>query len=291
MYAAAKGNTNILNQLFRQKDIRISQTDALGRTPLFYSIYAPSTEAARLLLQKGENLNQVEKYGNTPLMYAIKAQKDPIALFFIQQGASLAQADNQGATAFTLAPVYLPGSATEKVLGVKQQTLQANALQEQAARLANVRELEQQLREDEAKVQQLKQQQVANLQNQSLQEQARLQNIAHAQQVKAQLQQQSKNSAIQEQARLQNIAHAQQVKAQLQQTKALQPTVTQTIDNDPEIIALQRQLEALKAQKAAALQKANNVVNQTRTNAVYYDALGRPIATSYTTTTHQVTRR
>lgn len=163
MYAAAKGNKKILKQLLKQKTLQLGQTDSLGRTALFYSVYAPSTDSARLLLKKGENINKVDQMGNTPLMYAIKAKKDPIALFFIQQNASLLQTDDQGATAFTLAHAHLPGSETEKALNIKQPSLQQDMLQEQAARLADVRELEQQLRSEEAQIQQLKQEQIPTL--------------------------------------------------------------------------------------------------------------------------------
>ena len=272
MYAAAKGNTAILDQLLHQKSLQPNYTDALGRTALFYSIYAPSTESAKLLLTDN-NINAADQHGNTPLLYAIKAQKDPMALFFIQQGASLVKADNQGATAFMLAPLYLPGSATEKVLQVKKQSLQADALQEQAARLADVRALEQQLRAEEAQVQQLKTQQFTNLQNKTLQEQERLRNIAHAQQVKTQLQQAKvlrpvSAQTMQQEQRLQNIARAQQVKAEMQQAKMRQP---------------------LSVQKATTFQRANNAANQTtRTNVVYYDAFGRPVTTTTTTTTRQI---
>lgn len=241
MYAAAKGNEEILSQLLRQKNLQHNQKDAVGRTPLFYSVYAPSVESARTLLREGENLNQTDQYGNTPLLYAIKAKKDSIASFFIQQGASLTKADSQGATAFTLAPVYLPGSATAATLKAKQRSLQQDMLQEQASRLSNVRELEQKLRAEEAQVQQLRQQQAI-----PLQEQERIRNISKAQQVKAELQAQ---------------------KLQQQQRQLLQqPAVVQnTLDNDPEIAALQRQLDEIKAKKAALYNTTTTVYQTTTT--------------------------
>ncbi len=157
MYAVAKDNLNILNRLFRQKTIRLHQPDDLNRTPLFYSIYAPTTQSAHQLLLRGADINHVDLQGNTPLMAAILAQDDQKALFFLShEECNIGAINRQGENAFTLAGKKLPGSMTQGVLRVKLQGVQQQTLQEQAARLAEVRNLEQQLAQEEAHIRALK---------------------------------------------------------------------------------------------------------------------------------------
>jgi len=197
MRAAAKGESAIVALLLKRKDIDLTLTDLQGRSALFYSAFAPTAETAQQILTKNSSdLELKDNAGNTPLLAAIQAKNDQTALYFIQQGANPSVSNKQGHTAFTLAPVYLPDSSTQSVLQVKQQTLYQQALQDKAAKLANVKELEQQLANDEAAVYQLRSQQV--------------------------------------------------------RTNAY----SDEVENDPEVVALQKQLNALKAQKAAKLQQA-----------------------------------
>lgn len=157
MYAAAKGDSGILNRLFRQKTIRLHQPDDVNRTPLFYAIYAPSTQPAQQLLLRGADINHVDLQGNTPLMAAILARDDQKALFFLSHEECNPSAVNrQGENAFTLASKNLPGSMTQSVLRVKLQGVQQQTLQEQAARLAEIKDLEKKLAQQEDHIKTLK---------------------------------------------------------------------------------------------------------------------------------------
>ena len=176
MRAAAKGDSNTVALLLKQKTINPSITDIQGRDAVFYSVFAPTTVTAQQLLPKNPaSLNLVDNVGNTPLLAAIQAKNDKTALYFVQQGADLTATNQQGNTAFMLAPVYLPGSMTEKVLQVKQQAAYQKALQDQAAKLANVKELEQQLAEEEETVKQLQMQEEEQKAAEKRAEQERLQ--------------------------------------------------------------------------------------------------------------------
>lgn len=209
MRATAKDNEEIMTILLKDKSSKLFQKDFQGRDAFIYSAFAPTPQAATLLLQHGADLETRDLKNNTPLLTAIQAKNDRMALFFIQQGADLTATNTQGQTAFTLAPVYLPDSMTEKVLQVKQQEIQQQALQEQAAQLARVRELEQQLAEQEARAQELLEQQNRELEQQRLAEQERLKEVYE-----------------------------------------------QEVESDPDVLALQEQLEALKAKKVSQKQQA-----------------------------------
>lgn len=216
MRASAKNRQDCVDILLKQKNINADLKDFQGRTAITYSVYAEEVAPAQALLKAGADINTRDSASNTPLMGAIKAKNDRMALFLIQQGADLTAANTSGENAFTLAEEYLPKSMTANVLGVKKSEAYQQALQIQAQKLADVRTLEQQLAEEEALVQQLKDEQEA-------------------------------------QARAEAEAQAAALRAQIEQE--YQAKVAEQMQNDPELVRLQQQLEAAKAQKEAALQE------------------------------------
>ena len=161
MRASAKDYKNCQKILLRQKGIEVNAKDNLGRNAVTYGVYAPEVDVVQNLISAKADINNVDLQGNTPLINAIKAKNDRTAVFLIQQRANLTTANQAGETAFTLAPVYLPNSGTTRVLGVKQPGAQQQALQVEAAKLAEVRDLEEQLAKDEQRVQELRAQAAA----------------------------------------------------------------------------------------------------------------------------------
>lgn len=216
MRASAKNRQDCVEILLKQKNINADLKDFQGRTAITYSVYAEEVAPAQALLKAGADINTRDSASNTPLMGAVKAKNDRMALFLIQQGADLTAANASGENAFTLTEEYLPQSMTANVLGVKKAEAYQQALQIQAQKLADVRTLEQQLAEEEALVQRLKDEQEA-------------------------------------QARAEAEAQAASLRAQIEQE--YQAKVAEQMQNDPELVRLQQQLEAAKAQKEAALQE------------------------------------
>ena len=159
MRASGKDRKECQKILLRQKGIDVNAQDKLRRNAVTYGAYAPEVEIEQNLVAAKADINNVDAQGNTPLMNAIKAKNDRTAVYLIQQGAVLTAANQDGETAFTLTSVYLPNSSTARVLGVKQPAAQAQALQVEAAKLAEVRDLEEQLAKEEADLAQLKAQQ------------------------------------------------------------------------------------------------------------------------------------
>lgn len=216
MRASAKNRQDCVNILLRQKGINPNLKDFQDRTALIYSVYADELAPTQALLKAGADLNVRDSSQNTPLMSAIKAKNDRAALFFIQQGAELTAVNSSGENAFMLTDEYLPNSMTANVLKVKKAESYQDALQLQAQKLAEVRTLEQQLAQEEARVKELQEQQAA----------------------KAQQEAQAKEAALRA-----------QLEAEYQEKAA------QAMQNDPELIRLQQQLDAAKAQRQAAMQE------------------------------------
>lgn len=216
MRASAKNRQDCVNILLRQKGINPNLKDFQDRTALIYSVYADELAPTQALLKAGADLNVRDSSQNTPLMSAIKAKNDRAALFFIQQGAELTAVNSSGENAFMLTDEYLPNSMTANVLKVKKAESYQDALQLQAQKLAEVRTLEQQLAQEEARVKELQEQQAA----------------------KAQQEAQAKEAALRA-----------QLEAEYQEKAA------QAMQNDLELIRLQQQLDAAKAQRQAAMQE------------------------------------
>ena len=214
MRASAKNRQECQKILLKQKGIEVNAKDNLGRSVVTYSAYAPELEPIKELVGAKADINAADNQGNTPLMNAIKAKNDRTAVYLIQQGALLTAVNQAGDTAFTLTPQFLPNSATSRVLGVKQVSVEQQALQVEAEKLAALQELEAQLASDEQTVSQLQADKAAEI----------------SQQVAAQ---------------------EAEVRAKVAQEYQAQ---TAALENDPEIQRLQQQLEAAKAKKAAALQ-------------------------------------
>lgn len=218
MRSSSKNHQACQQELLRQKTIDVNAKDNQGRNAVTYSAYAADTLPAKELLAAKADINTADLQGNTPLMSAIKAKNDRTAVFFIQQGAALTPVNVAGESAFTLTQHYLPNSATSNVLGVKQAGVQQQALQVEAEKLAAVRDLEQQLAQQEAAISQLQEEQANQL------KQA----------------QEAKEAEV-------RAALAQEYEAK-----------TAALENDPELQRLQQQLEEAKAQKAAALEAEMN---------------------------------
>ena len=224
MRASAKNRQDCVNILLRQKGIDPNLKDFQDRTALIYSVYADELAPTQALLKAGADLNVRDSLQNTPLMSAIKAKNDRAAMFFIQQGAELTAVNASGENAFMLTEEYLPESMTANVLKVKKAESYQDALQLQAQKLAEVRTLEQQLAQEEALVKSLQQEQAA----------------------KAQQEAQAKEAALRA-----------QLEAEYQEKAA------QAMQNDPELIRLQQQLDAAKAQRQAAMQEEEEQLNKT----------------------------
>ena len=216
MRASAKNRQDCVNILLRQKGINPNLKDFQDRTALIYSVYADELAPTQALLKAGADLNVRDSSQNTPLMSAIKAKNDRAALFFIQQGAELTAVNSSGENAFMLTDEYLPNSMTANVLKVKKAESYQDALQLQAQKLAEVRTLEQQLAQEEARVKELQEQQAAK---------------------------------AQQEAQAQEAALRAKLEAEYQEKAA------QAMQNDPELIRLQQQLDAAKAQRQAAMQE------------------------------------
>ena len=193
-------------------------TDSQGRSALTYSTYSEDAQAAKKLLAAGANIDQRDIAYNTPVMNAVKAKNDRAALLLIQQGADLTAVNNAGDNVFTLTEATLPQSATAKVLGVKRAAAYQQAVTLEKKKQAEMLSLEEQLAQQEAALEQLKN--------------------AEANRLKEE--QQAKEQAVRS-----------QLEAEYQTRSA-------ALENDPEILALQQQLEAAKAQKEAALQQEMN---------------------------------
>ena len=138
-------------------------------------------------------------------MHAIKNQNDKAALLLVKQDVDLSAHNNNAQDAFTLAAVFMPNSPVMKVLEVKkstvlqqqlaaraaaqelanqeQETLRAQAKAVADEKLAEIKELEAQLHEEEALVQQLQK------------EQAQAQVAQIRQQVEAEMQEQDEELA------------------------------------------------------------------------------------------------
>lgn len=262
MHAAAKNREECLAILLRQNNINVNLADSQGRTALTYSAYAEDAQAAKKLIAAGANIDQRDIAYNTPVMNAVKAKNDRVALLFIQQGADLTAVNNAGDNVFTLTEILLPQSATAKVLGVKRAAAYQEAVKIENKKRAEVLSLEEELAQQEAALEQLK--------------------TIEANRLKEE--QQAKEQAVRS-----------QLEAEYQTRAA-------ALDNDPDIVALQQQLEAAKAQKEAALQQemnqrlnkemgvattqAETTVNQVKTTATKASNQAKQTATKAKQTTN-----
>lgn len=159
MRAAAKGDTNCSSILTRRPDIDLEEKDVQGRTALIYTAYAPTANVTAQLIKRGANMNATDHAGNTALSTALTLKNEAVANYLIEQGA-----DTVRANTLAVAQQYMPASsATQKIAGETDRAYQ-EALQQEAASLAQVRELEAQLMQDEARVEQLRAQHKADAQ-------------------------------------------------------------------------------------------------------------------------------
>ncbi len=228
MRAAAKGNDDCAAAFLRLPEINLEQKDAQGKTALIYTAYAPTANVTAQLLKRGANVNATDNSGNTALSTALALKNEAVANYLLEQGA-----DTVRANTLAVAQQYMPeSSTTQKIAGQADQAYQ-NALQQEAASLAHVRELEAQLLEDEARVEQLRAQHkedaqefITELQTQSHQavQEAELaptvlqEEISEAQQQAAANAQALRNQAVAEKEAWENSAKAAQEK-KLTQTK------------------------------------------------------------------------
>ena len=159
MRVCAKGYAGSAAVLLRQPEISLEQKDAQGKTALIYTAYAPTANVTAQLLKRGADINAIDNSGNTALSTALALKNEPVANYLIEQGA-----DTSRANALAVARQYMPTSvATQKIAGQTNRAYQ-RALQDEAISLAHVRELENQLMQDEAMVEQLRAQHQADAQ-------------------------------------------------------------------------------------------------------------------------------
>ena len=155
MRAAAKGHEACVNTLLRSTDINLEQKDAQGKTALIYSAYAINPQIAASLLHGGANINAADNNGNTALITALAVPNEAVASYLTQQGADTTRANLQGVSPLAAAQETLPASNTAREIEGKTNQAYQEALQVEAARLATVRQLEEQLAQDEERVRQL----------------------------------------------------------------------------------------------------------------------------------------
>lgn len=228
MRATSKNQQDCIEILLREKKtVNPNEKDSQGRSALTYAVYSEDLTPAQQLLAANADLNVADNNGNTPLMNAIKAKNDRAALLFIQNGADLTLLNAEGKNAFALAEEFLPQSSTINVLNVKKKTIEEQAMQVQAQKLAEVRALEEELASQEALVKQLQDEQKAK-------EEAAAKAAKEAEEAAK---------------RAEEEAVRAEVEAQFQEQAA-------ALESDPELVRLQQQLEAARAQKQAALQEA-----------------------------------
>jgi len=158
MRAVAKGDQDMINLLLKQRNIDMTLKDAQGRTALMYSAYAPNVTGAEILLDRGMNMDAQDDLGNTALLNAIQAQNDQVALYFLNQGADISKINHQYQDAWTLAEAFLPNSETAKELQQHHKELYQQALQNEAAALSKMQQLESELAKDNQRVQKMQQQ-------------------------------------------------------------------------------------------------------------------------------------
>lgn len=156
MLALKKKNIDCANLLLKQKNINVNLKDNAGNTAANYAAKLASIAPAQKLVAANVDLSVADSDGNTPLMNAVIAKQDRTALLFVQNNAPLTPINNNGENVFNLVDKYLPDSMTANVLSVKRTLAYQTALQDEAAKLAQVRELEQTLAAQEAQLAELK---------------------------------------------------------------------------------------------------------------------------------------
>ena len=234
MRAVTQADTDCASLLLRQKDILTELRDAEGKTALMYSVQSPNPSMVTQLVRRGADMNAVDNAGNSALMLALANQNADIANYLVQQGADTLRTNMEGVNALTAAEQYVPAAQITKTLEGNTDEAYQKALQVQAASLAQVRQLEAQLAQDEAVVQQLRAAQEQALGNaQALRDQAAEQiakEQAHAQALtqstaETLAQQQAQAYALEQQA-LDAQNAVKQTAADSQ--KAVEKTVTNT---------------------------------------------------------------
>ncbi len=258
MRAASKGHEDCVNALLRSTNINLEQKDAQGKTALIYSAYAPNTQIAASLLRRGANINATDNRGNTALITALAIANEPVASYLTQQGADTTRANLQGVSPLAAAQQTLPSSNTAREIEGKTNQAYQEALQLEAARLATVRQLEEQLAQDEERVRQLKGSTQENVRAFIEEiEQQYAQEIAEVNLLPSVIEEQA--SVAQQQA----AANAQILRNQVAQERAAAQAKTQAVQN--QVRQVQRQSNAIEQtayDKAAAAQKQQKVAQE-----------------------------
>lgn len=157
MRAAAKGNDECVSSLLHRNDIRLEQKDAQGKPALIYSVYSPTLNATEMLLRKGADINAMDAANNTALMTAIAIGNAPAANYLLGEGANTFHATAEDLSTLTADRQYMPPSTTARQVTGQADREYQQALQEEAASLAYMREMEAQLAQDEENLRRLQQ--------------------------------------------------------------------------------------------------------------------------------------
>ena len=275
--AAAEGHTDTIRLLARTGKADVNIADLSGRTPIFYAVEQDQPEALRMLFTLGADPNAQDNQGVTALMRAsAKGRQDCVDILLRQKNIKTDTKDFQDRTALTysvyadeLGPARALVKAGADVNGRDKSgnTPLMSAVKAKSDRMAlyfiqqgadltpvnnagdNVFTLTDEYlpKSMTANVLGVKK---ASLYEQALQVQAQKQ--AEVEQLEQQLaEEEALAKQLQQQAEEANRSPEEiELRAKLEQEYQAQ------VADDPELIRLQQQLEAAKAQKEAAMQEA-----------------------------------
>ena len=274
--AAAEGQSNTIRLLVRTGKADVNIADLSGRTPIFYAVEQNQEDALRTLLSLGANVNAQDHNGVTALMRAsAKNRQDCVNILLKQKGVDPNLKDFQDRTAIIysvyaeeLAPAQalLKAGADLNVRDSSQNTPLMSAVKAKNDRMALFF------------IQQGADLTAANSSGENvfmLAEEylpgsmtanvlAVKQNAVHQEALRVEAEKLAEVRALEEQ-----LAQEEALVKQLQEEQAAakeaelrakleaeyQAKAAEQMENDPELIRLQQQLEAAKAQREAAMQE------------------------------------
>ena len=102
--ASYRKNLEVVRFLTENKG-DINARDALGRTPLFFSLGDEFLELLESMIKIGANINVKDYEGNTLLHKAVNQNKLKTVSFLIKNNADITIRDNQGRTPIDIAKI------------------------------------------------------------------------------------------------------------------------------------------------------------------------------------------